>query len=184
MVGRLEVLRGQFDLTWALAQHHLARVSTASLLWEPVPSCWTVRADATGFWRPDWEVPEPDPVPPPTAAWITWHWGWWWTVATAHLEGGTPPDREDVGWPGDAAGTAAWLAGLHARWVTLLGRLDEPALDAPAAFPWPSEAGRTTADLLAWANVEMMKNVAELGQLTMLHAAARRGPAGHLGDGA
>lgn len=107
MVGRLEVLRGQFDLTWALAEYHLAQVSTASLLWEPVPSCWMVRPDATAFWRPDWQVPEPGPVPPPTAAWITWHWGWWWTVATAHLDGSTTPDREEIGWPGDAAGTVA-----------------------------------------------------------------------------
>lgn len=49
--------------------------------------------------------------------------------------------------------------------------LDESSLDAAAGFPWPLEAGRSVADLLTWTNIELMKNVAELGQLTMIHAA-------------
>ncbi len=172
-VDRLRLLRGQFDVTWALARYHLDHVTDESLLWEPVASCWTVRRDAEGRWVPDWQVPEPDPVPVPTAAWISWHLGWWWTVATAHVEGRQPPEREEVVWPGDAAATVAWLEQLAARWGKLLDQLDEPALDAGVGFPWPAEAERTVADLLAWANIELMKNIAEIGQLTMLRTATR-----------
>lgn len=171
-VDGLGLLRDQFEVTWALARYHLERVTDESLLWEPASSCWTVRRDLGGRWRPDWQVPEPDPVPVPTAAWVSWHLGWWWTVAAAHVEGRTPPEREDIVWPGDAAATVAWLEQLRERWSGLLDLLDEPALNEVVGFPWRAEAGRTVADLVAWANIELMKNVAEIGQLTMIRTAS------------
>lgn len=56
------MVRGQFDLVWALAEYHLERTTAAMLLWEPSPRCWTVHRHPDGRWRPDWRVPEPDPV--------------------------------------------------------------------------------------------------------------------------
>ena len=54
-----EELLWQFDLTWALADLHLAAVVEDDFLWEPAPLCWTVRPDAAGVWRPDWAESEP-----------------------------------------------------------------------------------------------------------------------------
>jgi hypothetical protein len=44
-------------------------------------------------------------------------------------------------------------------------------LDRPSSFPWPSDAGRTVAHTALWVNIELTKNVAEIGQLRLLRAA-------------
>jgi hypothetical protein len=77
-----------------------------------------------------------------------------------------------VAWPGPDA-TVGWLRGLHAEWVAVLDGLTDADLAAPARFPWPSDAGMSVAQMLGWANAELMKNTAELGQLRLLRAAGR-----------
>ncbi len=163
----VSLLRWQFDLTWSLADLHLSALTPADFRWEPGPLTWHVRPAADG-WTIDWADTEPDPVPVPTIAWITWHVGWWWSVALDHAHGRPPREREAVGWPGDE-NAVAWLRELAADWGGVLDRLSE--MDAPAAFPWPPEAGLTVAHQAAWVNAELMKNVAEIGQLRLLRAA-------------
>ncbi|MBP2370992.1 DinB family protein [Pseudonocardia parietis] len=179
MTDTLTVLRNQFELVWALAEVHLATLTDDDLLWVPATNHWTVRRGDDGSWLPDWDLDEagrePDPVPALTGAWVSWHLGWWWTTAHDHLRGLDPPRREDVHWPGSATGTIEWLRGLADDWRALLVDLgnDTNALDVPAPFPWPPDSGHSVGDTLAWANAELMKNIAELGQLRMLHTADR-----------
>ncbi|SCL48962.1 DinB superfamily protein [Micromonospora citrea] len=168
------LLRWQFDLTWALFEHHLERLEPADFLWEPAEHCWTVRRDANGDLVPDWADTEPDPVPVPTIAWLTWHIGWWWTVAVDHLRGRTVRQRTDVAWPGAGGPTVAWLRGLRTEWLDVLDGLTDADLDRTAPFPWQDDSGHTVTHMVAWANAELMKNVAEIGQLRLLRAAAPR----------
>ncbi|RCV56015.1 DinB family protein [Marinitenerispora sediminis] len=170
--SRTALLRWQFDLTWSLFEFHLERLEPSDFLWEPAPLCWTVRPGADGVWRPDWEESEPDPVPVPTIAWVTWHIGWWWSTALDHAQGRTSRDRVEVTWPGDGPAAVAWLRKLHAEWVTVLDRLTDADLDAPALFPWQGDPGMTVAHMVAWLNAELMKNVTEVGQLRMVRAAS------------
>ncbi len=164
------LLRWQFDLTWSLFEHHLERLEPADFGWEPGGLTWTVRRGPDGGWTPDWADTEPDPVPVPTIAWLTWHVGWWWTTALEHLHGRPLPAREDVDWPGPGAATLSWLRDLRLRWLVLLDGLTDDALDAPTGFPWPPDSGHTAAQLVAWVNAELIKNVAEIGQLRLLRA--------------
>ena len=166
-----DLLRWQFDLTWSLTELHLDRLAPDDFLWEPAPVCWTLHQGADGTWTPDWADIEPDPIPVPTIGWVTWHLGWWWTAAIANAEGREPPDRTAVAWPGPGPATIDWLRGLHADWLVVLDRLTEADLAASAPFPWPPDAGMTVAQMLGWANAELMKNTAELGQLRLLRAA-------------
>ncbi|WP_039791591.1 DinB family protein [Amycolatopsis sp. ATCC 39116] len=163
----MSLLRWQFDLTWSLADLHLSALTPADFRWEPGPLTWHVREAGDG-WTIDWADTEPDPVPVPTIAWIAWHVGWWWSVTLNHAHGRRPRERESVGWPGDE-NAVAWLRELAADWGGVLDRLSDP--DAPAAFPWPAEAGLTVAHQAAWVNAELMKNAAEIGQLRLLRAA-------------
>lgn len=168
---RTALLREQFDLVWALFEHHAERMEPADFLWEPAPVCWTVRQQPDGRWLPDWADTEPDPPPIPTAAWASWHIGWWWSVTLDHAQGRTPRARETVTWPGDGPSAVAWLRELRTEWRAVLEEWDTARWDAEAPFPWPPGSGHTVADMAAWVNAELMKNVAEIGQLRLLRAA-------------
>ncbi|MGX2998709.1 DinB family protein [Streptomyces sp. JNUCC 64] len=169
---RIDLLRWQSDLTWALFAYHLERLQPADFLAEPpVAHVWTVRPAPDGTWVPDWADSEPDPVPVPTVAWLTWHIGWWWSTTLDHLAGRTPPERAEVTWPGDGAAAVAWLRELRARWTTTLDGLADTDLDAPASFP-ADDPGYTVAHQLAWVNAELMKNAAEIGRAQLLLRAA------------
>jgi hypothetical protein len=39
-----------------------------------------------------------------------------------------------------------------------------------SSFPWAADAGRTIAHTALWVNVELTKNIAEIGQLRLLRA--------------
>ncbi|MBN9792311.1 MULTISPECIES: DinB family protein [unclassified Pseudonocardia] len=168
---RTDLLHRQFDLIWALFDHHLERLGDDDLLWEPVRLCRTVRRSEDGTWLPDWAEPEPDPVPVPTIAWVTWHIGWWWSVTTDHLRGRQPRERAEVVWPGDAASTVSWMRELHDGWKAVLDGLTDDDLAAGATFPWEEGADMAVGDTLTWVNTELTKNVAELGLLRLLRAA-------------
>ncbi|WP_431729434.1 DinB family protein [Verrucosispora sp. TAA-831] len=170
--SRRDLLRWQFDLTWSLFEYHLERLEPGHFRREVAALSWTVRPDAAGRWVPDWADTEPDPVPVPTIAWLTWHVGWWWSVATDHLKGRPPRDRTEVHWPGDGEPTIAWLRKLRAEWSEVLDRLADADLDEVAPFPWSRDPEHTVAHLLAWVNAELMKNVAEIGQLRLVQDAS------------
>ena len=172
MTTRGGLLRWQFDFTWTLFRLHLEALHEDDFRWEPTELVWTVHRDTAGRWRPDFAEAEPDPVPVPTIAWLTWHITWWWQAAMDYLDGRTPAGHETVDWAGSGAATLNRLDELRESWLAVLDRTDEAILDEPANHPWPAEAGLTVAHLCAWVNAELMKNVAEIGQLRMLRAAA------------
>ena len=171
MPGEVETLRWQFGLAWRLAELHLPRLTDEACRWEPAPGSWTVRRSPDGRWRPDWTVPEPDPAPPATIAWLSWHLVWWWSGALAAIEGAQPPSHEAVDWPGSAAAVRARIESLAQAWDAWLSRLDEAELLRPIAYPWPEP--RPLGRLLAWANVELMKNVVEIGYVRHLFEASK-----------
>ncbi len=169
--SRTDLLRWQFDLVWSLFEFHLERLEPADFLWEPGELCWTMRQHGEQVWVADWADTEPDPIPVPTIGWLTWHIGWWWSVAIDHARHRPPRDRTEIAWPGPGAPTVEWLRGLRADWLDVLDGLDDAALDADSAYPWPAEAGLTVAHQVSWVDAELMKNVAEIGQLRVLRAA-------------
>ena len=160
-------LSWQFDLVWALADLHLTALTDDDLLWEPGPLTWTVRPGADGVWRPDWADTEPDPIPVPTIAWLTWHIQWWWSTAIDHLTGAPPRDRIDVTWPGPDAAVNRVRA-LADRWREVLMSVDPTA---SSEFPWGTGTDHTVAHTALWVNVELTKNISEIGQLRLMRAA-------------
>ena len=168
------VLRTQLHLVWSLFELSLDRLTDDECHWSPVNDdrTATVRCDADGRWVADWSGVEAEPYPVTTIAWLTWHIGWWWSTTIAHATQTPVPDRADVTWPGSADATRAWLRDLHGRWLVVLDGLTEADLDAVAPFPWPSRPDRTVANMVAWVNAELMKNVAEIGQLRILRTAS------------
>jgi hypothetical protein len=163
----------QFDLAWALGDVHLSELVEDDFLWEPSRLHWTVRPDASGVWPPDWADVEPDPLPVPTIGWLTWHIDWWWSVAIDHATGVAPRDRADLTWPGTGAAAVSRIRELAARWRDVLSGLRADDLARPSTYPWGADAGRTVTHTALWVNVELTKNISEIGQLRLLRAARR-----------
>ncbi len=163
----------QFDLVWALAELHLSALVEDDVLWEPASLCWTVRPDGSGVWRPDWADVEPDPLPVPTIGWLAWHIDWWWSTAMDHLTAATPRGRTDVMWRGSGTAAVSRLRDLATHWREILTTAD---LQRASPFPWGPDAGRTIAHTALWVNIELTKNIAEIGQLRLLRAADLRRP--------
>jgi len=172
--ARVDLLTRQLDIAWSLFEYHLADLDDAVCLWEPAPVCWTVRPDDHGRWVADWAVPEPDPVPAVSIGWLTWHIGYWWTTTLGHCFGAGAPQREEITWPGTIAATADWLRGLKDDWQANLLPLTDADLDSrdrTAGLPWGENL--TLVDVAGWVNIELTKNVAEVGLVRNLHGARR-----------
>ena len=177
----------QFDLAWALAELHLSALveddfSPASgryPQWRPAPLSWTVRPDAHGVWHPDWADAEPDPLPVPTIGWLTWHIDCpphaggtpRWSATIDHLTGRTPRDRSDVAWAGSGSAAVSRLRDLAAQWREFLTGLSGDELERSSSFPWGEDTGHTVAHTVLWVNIELTKNIAEIGQLRLIRAA-------------
>jgi hypothetical protein len=90
------------------------------------------------------------------------------------MRGEAPAPREQVFWPGSADAVRNKLEALSGDWEAALCVLSDADLERPLAYPWPD--ARPLGRALAWANLELMKNVAEIGCVRHLYEASRRAP--------
>lgn len=171
MADFLNTLRWQYELTWRLAELHLSKLSDEACLWSPRPDSWTVHQGPDGRWHPDWADKEPDPLPTTSIAWLTWHLLWWWSGLLAAVKGERPVKHDEIPWPGNSQSTVTRLRALSAEWDRMLAAMHEGDLDRPLAFPWHEPRPLRLA--VAWANCELMKNVAEIGSMRLLFEASR-----------
>jgi hypothetical protein len=163
------LLMQQHETAWALAHHHLAGLGTQECLWRPAGLGLHVQRQADGRWIADWPEHEGYAIGPPSIAWLTWHMLYWWSMLLDHGFGSGHLDRGAVCWPGDGPSVATAIAALRQRWCTELGALSNADFASSARTKWPF-ANRPFADVVAWANVELTKNAAEIGYARFLFA--------------
>jgi hypothetical protein len=70
-------------------------------------------------------------------------------------------EREEIFWPGSAKAAAERIEALSAAWSDILSGLADANVERPLAYPWREP--RPLRIALAWANSELMKNIAEIG---------------------
>ncbi len=163
----------QLDIAWALTSYHLDGLTTAECLWRPAPKGLHVTRREDGRWIADWPETEGYDIGPPSIAWLTWHIGFWWSMALDHAFGSAELTRADVTWPGTAEEARQWIQSLHGAWRSKLQALGPEELQSPERTRWPVQ-DRPFVDVVAWANVELMKNAAEIGYARFLYAVAER----------
>ncbi|WAS90945.1 DinB family protein [Nannocystis punicea] len=168
-----DYLLRQLDTAWMLAQYHLDGLTTEECLWRPAHVGLHVHRAADGRWGADWPEHEGYDIGPPSIGWVTWHIGFWWSMALDHSFGAGTLAREDVAWPGDAEGVREWLGRLQSSWRAAVVALDDGELRATQRTRWPFQ-DRPFAEVIAWANVELMKNAAEIGYARFLYAVRPR----------
>jgi hypothetical protein len=159
----------QFETAWKLASYHLDGLTTKECLWRPAPEGLHVHQVPDGRWRADWPDREGYDIGPPSIAWLTWHIGFWWSTVLDRSFGEGTLSRESVMWPGAADGVRAWLGGLQEQWRKVLEQTRDDDLRSMQRTRWPFQ-GRPFGDVIAWVNVELTKNAAEIGYARFLYA--------------
>jgi hypothetical protein len=77
-----------------------------------------------------------------------------------------------VTWPGTADGVREWLGRLRTQWLAALDGLADADFAARQRTRWPLQ-DRPVGDVVAWVNLELTKNAAEIGYARFLYAVRR-----------
>ena len=152
----------QFATAWKLTHFHLDGLTTEECLWRPAHKGVHVHHAQDGGWRADWPDREAYDIGPPSIEWLTWHLGFWWSMVLDHSFGDQALSREDVLWPGNADAVREWLGRLRGQWREVLERVTDDDLRSTQRTRWPYQ-DRPFGDVIAWVNVELTKNAAEIG---------------------
>jgi hypothetical protein len=166
----------QFETAWKLTSFHLDRLGTEECLWRPAREGLHVHRGDDGMWRADWPDHERYDLGPSSIAWITWHVGFWWSMVLDHSFGDGTLSREQVVWPGNADDVREWLGRLQREWRAVLEHATDDDLRAAQRTRWPFR-DRPFGDVIAWVNVELTKNAAEIGYARFLYAVRDARPA-------
>ena len=146
------------------AEYYLPALTEEFVHWEPSSNVVGLQVlDDAAY--PDWPDESGDPIPDTTAGWLLWHMEWWWSNAIEGVRGGPSADPLRFAWSGSAKASRVKLKSLYDEWVEIL---NTTPMDHPCAAPFPTP--QPLSVIAAWVNVELMKNVAELGLLIRLHA--------------
>jgi hypothetical protein len=105
----------------------------------------------------------------PSIAWLTWHLGFWWSMVLNHSFGDGTLSRENVTCPGNADDVREWLGRLQREWRVVLEQITDDDLRLAQQTRWPFQ-DRPFGDVIAWVNVELTKNAAEIGYARFLYA--------------
>jgi hypothetical protein len=159
----------QFETASKLTNFHLDGLTTEECLWLPSRRGLHVHRLSDGRWRADWPDHEGYDVGPPSIAWLTWHLGFWWSMVLDHSFGRGTLSRENVLWPGNADDVREWLGGLQGQWRVALEQVADEELQSTERTQWPFQH-RPFGDVIAWVNVELSKNAAEIGYARFLYA--------------
>lgn len=160
-------LTRQLDTAWKLAGYHLEGLTTEECLWRPAKRGPHVHQAADGTWRADWPEHEGYDLGPPSIAWVTWHVGFWWSMVLDHSFGDARLRREDIDWPGSADSARRRITLLHQQWRAAIDPLSDEDFESSSRTRWPFQA-RPFGDVVAWVNLELTKNAAEIGYVRFL----------------
>jgi hypothetical protein len=158
----------------------VARITDDEYLWDPAPSCWSIRRRSigpgphatalagAGEWGRDTAGPSA-PWPPPitTIAWRLGHLSEMLTLRADHTIGSHAMTRDDYRFRGDAAGgLAAFESGADA-WRAALVSADDAALDmvGRSTYPNGSDPDDPFIDTVWWVNQELLHHGAEIALL-------------------
>ncbi len=163
-----DALLRQFDIAWAITEHHLNGLGTDECLWRPAAKGLHVQL-REGVWQADWPEHEGYTLGPSSIAWLTWHLVFWWSMTYDHTFGAAQLTREEVVWPGSAESVCARIVAPQAEWRAQLARMDDEALRSEAFTRWPFQ-GKPFMDVVSWLNIELAKIAAEIGYARFLYA--------------
>jgi hypothetical protein len=167
-----DYLLRQLDTAWKLASYHLGGLTTDECLWRPAAVGPHVEHQPNGHWRGGWPARESYDLGPPSIAWLLWHIAFWWSMVLDRSFGDGMLSPDAVTIPGRADDVRQRIADLHDRWRREIVRLTDDDLRKSDRTRWPF-ADRPFGDVIAWVNIELTKNAAEIGYVRFLYGSSR-----------
>lgn len=165
----VDVLLRQHEIAWSLTSYHLDGLSIEECLWRPSTKGLHVSISSDGAWHGEWPDHEGYDLGPPSIAWLLWHMVFWWSMAINHSFEDASLDGKTIACPGTADEIRSRLQVFHKKWQELLSHISDEDLLSPERTRWPFR-DRPFSDVVAWVNIELMKNAAELGYARFLYA--------------
>ena len=165
----IDSLLKQFDISWQLLSYHLNNLTTKECLWQPANKGLFVTKSDNNIWIADFPESESYDIGPPNIAWITWHIDYWWSMVLNHSFGDSSLNKDSVTWKGSADEVQKRLEHLKEEWLTAISNMSDTDITTTEYSRWPI-SDCPFSDIIAWLNVELMKNAAELGYARFLYA--------------
>ena len=158
----------QLDICWQLFEYHINDLTEQEAFWCKEKTGLNVR-QLDGVWMTDWPETESYTMGPSSIAWTLWHIQYWWKNALSANFNNKVLAKEAVVWPGTVERAVSEIRKCHDEWVKILSDLTEEQYASADYSSWPFE-GNDFTEIALWLNVELMKNVAEIGAGRLLYA--------------
>ena len=162
-------LQKQLETVWSLAMYHMDGITDDECLWRPSKRGPHIHRNSSANWDIDWPEHEGYDLGPPSIAWVMWHITFWWSMVIDYSFGSAELTRESIYWPGTAESSRRLIEELYDKWSTHLAACPDSMIRSHELSRWPI-SDRPLVDIAAWVNIELMKNVSEIGYIRFLYA--------------
>ncbi|WP_051217670.1 DinB family protein [Paenibacillus assamensis] len=166
------ILQFQYQISCQLLDLHLNGLGEDEYSWRPAEQGLHITFDS-GVWRADWPDSESYEIGPPSIAWLSWHIIYWLSMVYNHSFGDRTLQRESVPCFGSAREAIAHIYQLKNNWEAAVAELSPQELHKHTRTNWPF-SNKSFYELLAWLNLELMKNAAEIGSCRFLCASQKQ----------
>jgi hypothetical protein len=167
-----DTLRNQFQISWQMLEIHLADLTDEEYLWRPAPKGLHIWNES-GVWKADWPESEGYDIGPASTAWLTWHIMFWWSLVLDYSFGEGKQTHEDISCYGNIKQTKEKIIHLHDKWNLKVSMLSDDEFLSSERTRWPF-TDKPFHELVAWLNIELMKNAAEIGYGRFLYHSQNR----------
>jgi len=164
-----DILRMQYDIACQLLEYHLTALDDDEYFWRPAPVGLQL-SNEQGDWSADWPESEGYEIGPASISWLMWHIIYWWSMVLDHSFGAGMLQRDNIRCPANAKEAADRIAQLKKQWEASVARLSDHEWSDCSRTLWPFR-GKPFYELSAWLNLELTKNVSEIGYCRFLYAA-------------
>jgi hypothetical protein len=162
-------LLNQLEISWQLLSYHLNDLTIEECLWKPTEKGVFLTQIDENTWKGSFPDSEEYEMGPPNIAWLTWHIDFWWTMVINHsFEDGTS-NSEQVVWNPSMDNIKSRFEELKNEWTKRVSNLSPSDLNSTEHSKWPI-TDIPFSDIVAWLNLELMKNASEIGYIRFLYA--------------
>jgi hypothetical protein len=164
-----QCLLNQLEISWQLLQYHLNDLTLEECLWQPTSKGIFLSKADDGTWKGNFPESESYETGPPNIAWLTWHIDFWWSMVLNHSFGDGNLKAENIEWKLSVAIIKNRFEELKKEWIEHISNLSDSDVNSGRLSKWPID-GCPFSDIIAWLNLELMKNAAEIGYVRFLYA--------------